>query len=82
MKRNYTTQMDAARRGIVTPEIKAVAEKEQMQVDELMPLVASGKVAIPANRLHTCLEPEGIGSMLRTKLMSTLVFPVTAKTMI
>ena len=29
MKRNYTTQMDAARRGIVTPEIKTVAEKEK-----------------------------------------------------
>ena len=28
--REYTTQMDAARKGIVTPEIKAVAEKEHM----------------------------------------------------
>ena len=26
--RNYTTQMDAARRGIITPEMKAVAAKE------------------------------------------------------
>ena len=25
--RNYTTQMDAARKGIVTPEIEAVAKK-------------------------------------------------------
>ena len=25
--RNYTTQMDAARKGILTPEIKTVAEK-------------------------------------------------------
>ena len=26
--RNYTTQMDAARKGIVTPEIEAVAKNE------------------------------------------------------
>ena len=31
-------------------------------------LVAEGKVAIPANKHHTCLNPEGIGSMLRTKI--------------
>ena len=68
MERNYATQMDAARRGIVTPELKKVAEKEYMAVDDLMPLVASGKVAIPANKLHTCIDPEGIGSMLRTKI--------------
>ena len=68
MERNYATQMDAARRGIVTPELKKVAEKEYMAVEDLMPLVASGKVAIPANKLHTCIDPEGIGSMLRTKI--------------
>ena len=32
-----------------------------------MPLVASGKVAIPANKLHTCID-RSIGSMLRTKI--------------
>lgn len=58
MERNYATQMDAARRGIVTPELKKVAEKEYMAVEDLMPLVASGKVAIPANKLHTCIDPE------------------------
>ena len=68
MERNYTTQMDAARRGIITPELEIVARKEQMRPEELMPLVAEGKVAIPANRLHTCLDAQGIGSMLRTKI--------------
>lgn len=67
-QRNYATQMDAARRGIVTPELKAVAEKEQRSVEEMLQLVSSGKVVIPANRLHTCLDPNGIGSMLRTKI--------------
>ncbi|MCI6365117.1 MAG: phosphomethylpyrimidine synthase ThiC, partial [Spirochaetia bacterium] len=37
-----TTQMDAARKGIVTPEIKTVAEKEKMDVNRLMQLVAEG----------------------------------------
>ena len=46
---NYTTQMDAARRGIVTPQIRTVAEKEHMPVEKLMKLVAEGKVAICAN---------------------------------
>ena len=66
--RNYATQMEAARKGIVTEELKKVAEKERMTVEELMPLVAAGKVVICANKHHTCIEPEGIGSMLRTKI--------------
>lgn len=65
---NYTTQMDAARKGIVTPQLAAVARKEGIDEKRLMSLVAEGKVAIPANRLHTSLDPEGIGSALRTKI--------------
>lgn len=64
----YTTQMDAARKGIVTKEMETVARKEKMEVSRLMALVAEGKVAIPANKNHKCLDPEGIGSMLRTKI--------------
>ena len=66
--RNYTTQMDAAKRGIITPEMKAVAEKEYRTEEEIRNLVAKGQVAICANKLHTCIEPNGIGSMLRTKI--------------
>ena len=64
----YTTQMNAARQGIITKEMEAVAAKEQMDVQKLRQLVAEGKVAIPANKLHTCLEANGIGSMLKTKI--------------
>ena len=64
----YTTQMDAARKGIVTPELKTVAKKEYMEESALMALVAQGKAVIPANKKHTCLNPEGVGSMLRTKI--------------
>ena len=66
--RAYTTQMDAARKGILTPQMAAVAEKEHMPAEQLMKLVAEGKVAVCANRHHTCLDPEGVGSMLRTKV--------------
>ena len=66
--RNYTTQMDAARRGIITPEMKAVAAKEYRTEEEIRDLVAKGQVAICANKLHTCIEPNGVGSMLRTKI--------------
>ncbi|WP_191017946.1 phosphomethylpyrimidine synthase ThiC [Treponema zioleckii] len=66
--KSYTTQMDAARKGIVTKEMKIVAEKERMDEKRLMQLVAEGKVAIPANKNHKSLNPEGIGSMLRTKI--------------
>lgn len=68
MERNYTTQMDAARKGILTPEMETVAKKEKMDLAKLMKLVAEGKVAIPANKNHKCLNPEGIGSMLKTKI--------------
>lgn len=65
---DYTTQMDAARKGILTEELKKVAQKEQFDASELIKLVAEGKVAIPANKNHKCLEPNGIGSMLKTKI--------------
>ena len=64
----YTTQMDAARKGIVTPQMETVAKKEYRTVEEIRQLVAEGKVAIPANKHHECLNPEGVGSMLRTKI--------------
>lgn len=66
--RAYYTQMEAAKKGIVTPQIEMVAEKEKIEVEKLMELVASGQVAIPANVHHTSLSPEGIGSGLRTKI--------------
>ena len=66
--RTYSTQMDAARKGILTKEMEAVARQERFDPERLMALIAEGKITIPANRLHTCLRPHGIGSMLRTKI--------------
>ena len=66
--REYTTQMDAARRGIITPEMKVVAKKEYRTEEEIRELVASGRVVICANKRHRCIDPNGVGSMLRTKI--------------
>lgn len=65
---NYTTQMDAAKRGIITEAMKIVAEKEGKSTEEIRLLVAEGKVAIPANKNHKSLSPEGVGQGLRTKI--------------
>ena len=66
--REYATQMEAAKKGIVTPEMEAVAAKEYRTPEEIRQWVAEGRVAICANRLHKCLDPNGVGSMLRTKI--------------
>lgn len=65
---DYTTQMDAARKGIITEQMKAVAEYENIPAEEIKELVAKGQVAIPANKNHTCLKPYGIGTRLKTKI--------------
>ena len=65
---DYTTQMDAARKNIITPEMEKVAAKEKMDVEVLRDLIAKGQVIIPANKNHKVLDPNGIGSALRTKI--------------
>ena len=68
MARTYSTQIEAARMGIVTPELEIVAAKENRSVDELLPLLAEGKMVIPANIHHKSIDPNGVGGMLRTKV--------------
>ena len=60
--------MEAAKKGIVTPEMETVAKKEYATPEEIMRKVAEGSVAIPANINHKSLSPEGIGAGLRTKI--------------
>ena len=64
----YTTQMNAARQGIVTKEMEAVAAYEGIDVKGLMAEVAAGTIVIPANKNHKCLKPFGIGNSLKTKI--------------
>jgi len=68
MAREYATQMEAAKKGIITPEMETVAKKESMDIGKLRGLVACGQVAIPANINHTSLSAEGIGTGLKTKI--------------
>ena len=65
---DHSTQMEAARRGVLTKEMAAVAEKERIGTDKLMRLMAEGRAIIPCNRLHSALSPNGLGSMLKTKI--------------
>ncbi len=65
---NYSTQMDAAKKGIVTKEMEIVSKKENMDVNKLMDLMAKGKVVIPCNKNHKNINPEGVGEGLRTKI--------------
>ena len=65
---SYTTQMNAAKQGIITKEMRAVAAKEKISEEALREMVAKGTVAIPATKNHTCLDPHGIGKDLTTKI--------------
>ena len=64
----YSTQMEAAKAGIVTPQMRTVAEDEGIDVEVVRERVAAGTVAIPANRNHASLHPCGVGEGLRTKI--------------
>ena len=66
--REYKTQMEAAKKGIITPEMKTVAEKERLDPEVIRERVARGSIAIPANIMHKSLSAEGIGEGLRTKI--------------
>lgn len=65
---NYTTQMDAAKKGIITKEMQVVSEKEGINIETLMNLMAEGKIVIPANKNHKSISAEGVGQGLRTKI--------------
>ncbi len=66
--REYTTQMDAAKKGIITKEMKIVAKKEYRSPEFIRDLVAKGQIVICANKNHQVLEPNGVGRMLSTKI--------------
>lgn len=65
---SYSTQMNAARQGIITDEIRTVAEKEGIAPEKLMEYVAAGTAIIPCNKNHKAISPAGVGSMLKTKI--------------
>ena len=65
---DYATQMMAARRGTVTPQMKNILKTERISEDMLLERVASGKITIPANKRHVSLAGGGVGEGLTTKI--------------
>lgn len=66
------TQLERAKKGEITNEIKKVSIKENIDPEKLLDLVAEGKVVIPANINHKNLDPIGIGKHLRTKINANI----------
>ena len=66
------TQLEAARQGLITPEMQKVAAAEEIPAEELRARVAAGTVVIPANRNHANLQPIGIGAGLRVKVNANI----------
>lgn len=68
------TQMQQARNGIITPQIKLVAKKEQRTEEFIRERVADGRIVIPANTVHLeqKLVAMGVGQGLSTKVNANL----------
>ena len=69
------TQLEHARLGLVTPEMRCVAGREgHLTPEQVRDEVAAGRLVIPANRVHLdhALDPMGIGRATRTKINANL----------
>lgn len=64
----YTTQMDAARKGIITKEMEIVAREEQIDIEVLKKKIAEGIIIIPCNKMHKNIKPLAVGEGTRTKI--------------
>jgi len=66
------TQLELARQGKISSQMKLVAEKEGVDAEFIRQGVAKGTIVIPANVNHTNLVPCGIGQGLRTKINANI----------
>ncbi len=66
------TQIILAKKGIVSPQMQAVAAYEGIGAEELLEKVASGRVVIPANRNRRLERPVGIGEGLSVKVNANI----------
>ena len=62
------TQLEAAKQGIITEEMRQVAEDEHIDAEKIREGVEAGHIVIPANKNHWSLHAYGIGEGLRTKM--------------
>jgi phosphomethylpyrimidine synthase len=61
-------QIEKAKKGIISLQLRKIAKAEGMSPERLRELVASGKVVIPWNPIHAPARLSGIGKGLRTKV--------------
>ena len=66
------TQIELARSGTISPQVKHVAEKEGAKIDSILQGLIKGTVVIPANPNHKNLTSCGIGKKLRTKVNANI----------
>ena len=66
------TQLELAKKGTVSPQMKHVAERESVETSFIVRGVAAGEIIIPANLSHRDLVPCGIGRGLRTKINANI----------
>jgi len=66
------TQMHLAREGVLSPEMKRVAERERLDPELVCSEVARGRMIIPANVHHEALDPMAIGLKARVKINSNI----------
>ncbi|MEK6977600.1 MAG: phosphomethylpyrimidine synthase ThiC [Candidatus Hydrothermarchaeota archaeon] len=66
------TQMEAAARGEITPEMKAVAEAEGVAAEAVLRGIAQGRIVIPGNMRRRGAKPLGIGEGLRVKVNANI----------
>ena len=71
------TQLEAARKGIVTEAMEKVAAAEGLPAAAVREAVASGEAVIPLNIHHGNAEPVGVGRMFATKINANLGRSVT-----
>ncbi len=62
------TQLDYAKKGILTEEMKYVSKQENISEDTILKNLKEGKIVIPSNINHKNLKPKGIGKDLCTKV--------------
>src|SRR5437764_13588241 len=72
------TQMHYARRGLVTPEMARVAEREETAPEAIRDEVARGRMVVPASVNHAALDPMGIGINARCKINANIGYSAVA----
>jgi phosphomethylpyrimidine synthase len=66
------TQLELARAGTISPQMKTVADSEGLDVEYIRQELAEGTIVIPANINHHNLVPCGIGRGLLTKVNANI----------